>query len=68
MKKFIGYILSWSLYWLGDLISHPMNRFDWGWLYSLYSTAMSASFNVQLWADNDTPWHKNIEVLIPGDY
>ena len=56
MKKFIGYVVSWALYWLGDLISHPMNRFDWDWLYSTYNNVMLASLTVQEWGGNFGPW------------
>jgi hypothetical protein len=56
MKKFVGYIASWSLYWLGDLISRIMNYFDSGWLYPVYNRVMSASIDIQKWADNTTPW------------
>lgn len=56
MRKLVGYIVSWTLYRLGDLISHPMNRFDWAWLYSTYNNLMIASMLVQDWAKNTSPW------------
>ena len=68
MRKLIGYVLSWALYWLGNLISHPMNYFDWGWLYSTYNTVMLASLDVQDWAGNDTPWGMEIDEQVPEDY
>ena len=58
MKKLVGYILSWTLYWLGDLISYLMNYFDWFWLYSFYNNVMLASLDVQAWAGNKTPWRE----------
>jgi hypothetical protein len=35
-----------------------MSRFDWAWLYPVYSWLMIASSNVQDWAGNDRPWGK----------
>lgn len=58
MKKIIGYLVSWLLYWLGDLISYPMNYFDWSWLYPLYNRLMLSSCSIQRWAGNITPWGK----------
>lgn len=34
------YLLSLTLYHLGDIISYPMTKFDWGWLYTIYSKLM----------------------------
>ena len=59
MKKIIGYILSWILYWLGDLVSKPMNWFEWAWwLYPVYNRLMRWSYNIQKWVGNDGPWIK----------
>lgn len=35
--------MAWVLYWLGDLISRPMCRFDWAWLYGPYKWLMLTS-------------------------
>ena len=56
MKNIVGYIISWSLYWLGDLISRPMQWFDWDWLYPVYNQLMLTSSNIQNWAGNKGPW------------
>ena len=56
MKKFIGCVVSQVLYWLGDLVSRPMDRFDWAWLYPLYNRLMISSLLVQDWAKNTAPW------------
>ena len=56
MKKIIGYILSWTLYWLGDLASKPMHYFDWGWIYPVYNRLMIWSTDVQDWSGADGPW------------
>jgi hypothetical protein len=58
MKKFLAHILSWLLYWLGNLISYPMNYFDWSWIYPVYNKLMLTSNNIQNWAGNTTPWGK----------
>ena len=58
MKKAIAYILSWILYGLGDLVSRPMQWFDWNWLYPLYNWLMLNSLAVQDWAGNQKPWEK----------
>jgi hypothetical protein len=55
MKKFIGCVVSRVLYWLGDLVSKPMDRFDWAWLYPIYNRLMISSLLVQDWARNTTP-------------
>lgn len=56
MRKNIGYVVSWSLYWAGDLVSRAMHfDFMW-WLYPMYNRLMQWSSQVQDWADNDTPW------------
>jgi hypothetical protein len=60
MRKFIGYTVSWTLYWLGDLTSKPMNYLDWYWLYPVYNCLMCWSADVQDWAGNTTPWHKKL--------
>lgn len=59
MRKLIGYIISWILFWIGDLVSKPMDRFDWAWLYPMYNRLMISSLLVQDWAKNTTPWGKN---------
>ena len=56
MKKFVAYILSWTLYGLGDIVSRPMQWFDWSWLYPVYNRLMLASIRIQHWAGNKTPW------------
>ena len=57
MRKFIGYIVSWILYWLGDLTSKPMHYLDWYWLYPLYNLLMCWSVDVQDWAKLiNGPW------------
>ncbi len=59
MRKIIGYILSWTLYWLGDIVSKPMNWFEWAWwLYPVYNRLMGWSLRVQDWAGNQGPWKK----------
>ena len=58
MRKILGYTLTWILYGLGDLVSKPMNWFDWGWLYPTYNWLMLRSYDVQQWAGNNIPWEK----------
>lgn len=58
MRKILAYILSWILFGLGDLISKPMNWFDWGWLYPAYNRLMLWSYDIQEWASNNCPWKK----------
>lgn len=58
MKKVVGYILSWILYWLGDLIGRLMLWFDWWWMYPTYNRIMLWSGKVQDWAENIKPWSK----------
>jgi hypothetical protein len=56
MRKLIGYILSWTFYWLGDLVSKPMHYLNWWWLYPVYNRLMIWSYDVQEWAGNLGPW------------
>jgi hypothetical protein len=56
LKQLTARLLSELLYAAGHLISIPMSRFDWAWLYPVYSRLMIASCNVQDWAGNDQPW------------
>jgi hypothetical protein len=56
MKKFIGYVVSWALYWLGDLVSKPMHYRYGYWLYPVYNRLMCWSVDVQDWAKVDGPW------------
>ena len=59
MRKIVGYILTWILYGLGDLISKPMSRWDcMAWLYPAYNNLMLWSYTVQEWAGNSGPWKK----------
>lgn len=56
MRKLIGYILSWTLYWLGDFVSKPMHYLDWAWLYPVYNRLMCWSTDVQDWSGANGPW------------
>jgi hypothetical protein len=59
MKQFIGYIISWGLYYIGDFISKIINLSNFfGGLYPLYNKVMCMSFSVQDWSGNKTPWEK----------
>ena len=59
MKKFLAYTLSWLFFWIGDLISYPMNYFDWGWLYPTYNRSMIWSVDLQDWGKIKGPWRYN---------
>lgn len=56
MRKLIGYIVSWVLYWLGDLTSKPLHYLNWWWLYPVYNRLMIWSVDVQDWSGADGPW------------
>jgi hypothetical protein len=56
MRKFIGYVLSWTLFWLGDLISKPLHYLNWWWLYPVYNRLMICSADVQDWSKANGPW------------
>ena len=56
IKKGIAYIISWILFWLGDLVSYPMYLQGMHWLYPIYNRLMNYSCIVQEWAGNKTPW------------
>lgn len=52
------YLLAWTLYWMGDIVSKPMCRYEFlgGRLYPLYNKLMLASNDVQ--GDGGGPWEK----------
>ena len=58
MRKAIGWLVSWSLYWIGDMVSRLMNFDSMWWLYPVYNKLMLWSLLVQDWAGNLTPWVK----------
>lgn len=59
MKKIVGYIGAWSLYWMGDGISRLMNtNFTSCLLYRVYNKLMCWSCAVQDWAGLEQPWRK----------
>lgn len=61
MRKSIGCVVSWTLYWLGDAVSRPMNWFEWAWwLYPVYNKLMLWSSSVQDWNGGCGPWEKKI--------
>jgi hypothetical protein len=40
----LPWVAAWALFLLGDMISRPMNRWDWAsWLYPSYRRIMLAS-------------------------
>lgn len=57
MRKNIGFVGSWALYWLGHWISIVMH-FEWFyWVYPAYNRLMCDSVRIQNWADIDNgPW------------
>lgn len=55
MKKAIGWLAAWALFWMGHAVSRPMERFDWP-LYPIYNRLMLASVDVQDWAAVSGPW------------
>lgn len=58
--KVIAWLISWILYWIGHLVSIPMNKAEvFGHLYPLYNRLMIWSFDVQRWAGNETPWKRS---------
>lgn len=58
MKRAIGWLVSWSLYLLGDAISRPMYRWDmFAWLYPAYNNLMSWSVDVKDWGGSG-PWER----------
>ena len=64
IRKIIGWPAAWALYWLGDLVSRPLqfdSVDDWPeWVcdvfYRPYNWFMCNSMHVQVWAELDGPW------------
>jgi hypothetical protein len=61
MRKVIGWPISLGLFWLGDAVSKPMDRFGFGWLYPLYNWLMCRSCAVNDWAGLDL-WTKKCDL------
>jgi hypothetical protein len=59
IKKLIAYLVSWTLFWMGDLVSRLIDNEDTFNLYSMSNKLMNASLSVQDWAENKTPWTPN---------
>ncbi|WP_157661398.1 hypothetical protein [Burkholderia ubonensis] len=57
MKKAIGWLAAWALFWMGHVVSRSMERFDWA-VYPLYTRLMLASVGVQDWAGVTGPWEQ----------
>ena len=56
LKKYIAFILSWTLFWMVHGISKLMNYDSLERLYYVYSFLMTKSLDVQEWAENSPPW------------
>ena len=54
MRKPIGYITAWTLFWIGQLTSLIMGTIPA--MYTTYRWAMFNSIRIQDWAGNKTPW------------
>ena len=54
MKRLIGYISAWTLFWVGHWTSLVMGVIPA--LYSTYRWLMLHSMQLQDWAGNETPW------------
>jgi hypothetical protein len=54
MKKLIGYVTAWMLYYIGDLTYRLVEYIPNS--YSAYHWLMYKSMNIQYWAGNETPW------------
>ena len=71
LKKLIGFILSWFLYYVGHLTSQIMFKrpgtFLWyvyPFTWYIYQHTMMWSVNIQDWAKNKTPWKDEIQTNI----
>jgi hypothetical protein len=57
LKSIVGWPAAWLLYYLGDLVSKPLNAWDWAaFLYPAYNRLMLASSSVQDWSGCKGPW------------
>jgi hypothetical protein len=61
LKKLIGFILSWFLYYIGHLTSKIMFKRPGTFLWYIYQYTMMWSVNIQDWAKNKTPWKDEIQ-------
>lgn len=57
MKRAMGWLVSWALYWLGHAVSRVMNWADAGWPYPAYRWLMLASVDVRDWGGAG-PWER----------
>jgi hypothetical protein len=56
MKKVICTFIAYILYYIGDMISIPMERLNLSFLWRIYTYVMRASFRVQIWGGASKPW------------
>lgn len=58
MKRLVGWMVAWSLFWTGDLVSRVMDYWPWEKFhpYYIYNRLMIASSRVQVWGRVDGPW------------
>lgn len=56
LKAAIGYLVSWTLYGVGHVISFPMLWMEWAFLYKPYNWLMLKSCRVQDWSGCGGPW------------
>lgn len=56
IKKWVGFVISWVLYAMGDLVSSAMQHDRFEWLYPLYNKLMCGSVVVQSWSNCNGPW------------
>ena len=55
MKRAIGWLLSWLLYYLGDIVSRTITNRQ-AWLYPLYNWLMWKSTRSQDWGGGAGAW------------
>ncbi len=58
MKKIIGCIGAYLAFGIGHLVSIPMAKWDWAFLYRPYTVFMTWSFEIHNWAGLEGLWTK----------
>lgn len=56
MKKIIGVVPAWGLYYIGDFTCKIMIKLEFNFLFKMYNWCMVKSGDIQDWAELEGPW------------
>lgn len=54
--RLVGFVLSYILYYIGHILSIPMNWTGLAWIYPIYNRLMLWSYDIQEATECNGPW------------